>query len=102
MKLVREKTQDCGELSKRYRGNVWLFYIHDNDPERLEAVENYMDNKESGDLTETRTPHTWGDDSDHCPCYEDGFGSGYWIDIESVSLFKEHFKEARKTIKAKK
>ena len=39
---------------------------------------------------------TWENYCDGCPCYSDGFGSGFWIDIEDVPAFKASWKIAKK------
>lgn len=40
-----------------------------------------------------------GDYCDQCPCYDDGYGSGFWIPVEDVPAFKEAYKAAKKAVK---
>lgn len=101
MRLERGTTQDMGELSNRYRGKTWLFYIHDDNPEALEAVEDILCSYQTGYVQDGKDL-TWGDDCDGCPCYKDGFGCGFWIDIDQVPLFKQDFREAKKKYKEMK
>lgn len=88
MRLERGTTRDI-DTDSRLRGNTWLFYIHDDNAEKLEAVEDIL-RKE------------WDDECDGCPCYEDGFGSGFWVDIYDVPKFKKDFKAAQKLYKENK
>ena len=39
---------------------------------------------------------TWDNYCDGCPCYNDGFGSGFWIEISEVEAFKAAWKIAKK------
>lgn len=100
MRLVRGTTQDTKDESNRnrYRGNTWLFYIEDNDPAKLEAVERILDSKSTG-FTINGNDVKWETYSDGCPCYKDGWGCGFWIDINDVPAFKEAFKQAKKEYK---
>lgn len=90
MKLQRESIK----LGSEYRGK-WNFCIYDNNPEELERVEEILCEMETGAARGDGHIYTWSDYCDHCPCYEDGFGSGFWIEIEDVPAFKAAFKIAK-------
>ncbi|ELC7036250.1 DUF5417 domain-containing protein [Salmonella enterica] len=93
MKLTRQKTSDMGTtdiFGQAVRSGHWgqkhYFIIENAGPVELEAIEDML--KAAG----------W--ESDGCPCYEDGFTSGFHIDIDEVDAFKEAYKEAKKGLKA--
>ncbi|WKC55759.1 hypothetical protein R31_39 [Klebsiella phage R3_1] len=89
MKLQRESIK----LGSEYRGK-WQFCIYDNNPEELERVEEALCEMDTG-FTMGGESRTWNDYCDGCPSYEDGFGSGFWIDIDDVPAFKAAFKLAK-------
>lgn len=93
MKLTRQKTSDMGTtdiFGQAVRSGHWgqkhYFIIENAGAAELEAIEDML--VEAG----------W--ESDGCPCYEDGFTSGFHIDIDEVDAFKEAYKEAKKGLKA--
>lgn len=94
MKLQRVSIK----LGSGYRGK-WQFCIYDKNPEELERIEEILCKMETGAVRGDGHVYTWKDYCDLCPCYEDGFGSGFWIDIEDVSDFKAAFKLAKKAPK---
>lgn len=84
MKLTRQTTTDFGTTDAF--GNVshgckHYFIIESAQPAELEAVE------------ETLLAAGW--DTDRCPCYEDGFGAGFHIDISDVPAFKAAYIQGR-------
>lgn len=89
MKLQRNSIK----LGNEYNGK-WNFVIMDKNAEVLEAVEDALCEM-STNFTVGGEDKTWGDYCDFCPCYEDGYGSGFWIDVEDVPAFKEAFKIAK-------
>ncbi|BBC78307.1 Hypothetical protein KNT65_gp186 [Escherichia phage EcS1] len=91
MKLKRNSIN----LGNEYRGK-WYFTIEGNDPEAIEAAEIRLRAMETGSSLGGRDL-TWEDYCDGCPCYDDGFGSGFWIEIEEVEAFKAAWKIAKKT-----
>lgn len=92
MKLQRESIK----LGSEHRGK-WLFYIHDDNPEALEAAEDRLRAIECNHTIGSEVV-TWDKYCDGCPCYEDGFGSGFWIDVEDVEEFKAAWKKAKKNV----
>ena len=90
MKLQRQSIK----LGSGYRGK-WNFCILDNNPEEIERVEEILCGMDTG-FSVGGEAKTWNDYCDNCPCYEDGFGSGFWIDVEDVPDFKAAFKLAKK------
>ena len=87
MKLVREAIKDN---ESQCHGNKHLFTIYDNNPELLEKVENAIRDMED------RFGDKWEDYCDCCPCYDDGYGSGFWIPIDMIEDFKKSWKIAKK------
>ncbi|AHY25223.1 hypothetical protein AVV36_gp187 [Pectobacterium bacteriophage PM2] len=76
---------------------TWNFCIYDKNPESIEKVENILRSMETlssvGGIQET-----WEDYCDKCPCYEDGYGSGFWIPIYMVQEFKDAWKKAKANV----
>lgn len=91
MKLQRQAIN----LGKEYRGK-WYFIIEGNNPEEIEEAEMRLCAMETGASLGGRIL-TWEDYCDGCPCYNDGFGSGFWIEIEEVEAFKAAWKIAKKS-----
>lgn len=89
MKLQRESIK----LGSEYRGK-WQFCIYDNNAEELERVEEVLCQMEAPFTMGGETVY-WNDYCDNCPCYEDGYGSGFWIPVEDVEEFKKAFKLAK-------
>lgn len=94
MKLVKHTTTDFGAtdiFGNVARSNHWgrkhYFIIENAQPCELEAVEELL--LEMG----------W--DTDRCPCYEDGFGAGFHIEIEEVEAFKADYKIAKGRVAAR-
>ncbi|MEG5932499.1 DUF5417 domain-containing protein [Enterobacter hormaechei] len=89
MKLVRHTTSDMAEdyeTRSRHWGQKHYFLIENAPAEQLEAIEDML--------------AAAGWESDGCPCYEDGFTSGFHIEIDEVPAFKEAYKAAKKGLKA--
>ncbi|MGG4735229.1 DUF5417 domain-containing protein [Leclercia adecarboxylata] len=93
MKLVRHATSDMGRIDafgNRERpyhyGRKHYFLIENASAEELEAIEDMM--------------IAAGFDTDGCPCYEDGYTSGFHIDLSEIDDFKAAYKEAKKGLKA--
>lgn len=82
MKLTRNPTT---EANPDLRGRKHHFIIENAPAAVLEAMDNML------------TAAGW--DNDTCPCYDDGFGCGWWIDIEEVGKFKAAYKEAKAGVK---
>nr|CAK6597358.1 unknown function [Klebsiella phage vB_Kpn_K2064PH2] len=93
MKLQRESIN----LGSEYNGK-WNFVIMDSDADKIEAVEEALCEMATG-FSVGGEEKTWGDYCDQCPCYDDGYGSGFWIPVEDVPAFKEAYKAAKKSIK---
>ncbi|UPW42346.1 hypothetical protein EBPHNEJP_00048 [Salmonella phage CF-SP2] len=91
MKLQRESIKDS-----TVKG-VWNFCIYDKNPAMIELVEESLCEMEAPFTIEGKTIH-WQQFCDMCPCYEDGYGSGFWIPIEYVDDFKKSFKEAKEEL----
>lgn len=89
MKLNRNKMDDSS-----FRGKVH-FTIEGKDSARIEAAEETLCAMECPFRIGGETI-TWGDYCDNCPCYEDGYGSGFWIATEDVEAFKAAWKIAKK------
>lgn len=90
MKLVREAIK----LGNEYNGK-WYFIIYDDNAEKLEKVEDALRAMETGASVGGKVM-TWENYRDGCPCYNDGFGSGFWVDVEDVPAFKAAWKIAKK------
>lgn len=82
MKLTRETTTAA---NPDLRGRKHHFIIESATAAELEAMDEIL------------TLAGWENDS--CPCYEDGFGCGYWIDISEVDFFKAAYKAAKTGLK---
>ena len=82
MKLTREATTAA---NPDLRGRKHHFIIESATAAELEAMDEIL------------TLAGWENDS--CPCYEDGFGCGYWIDISEVACFKAAYKAAKTGLK---
>lgn len=93
MKLQRESIN----LGSEYNGK-WNFVIMDSDADKIEAVEEALCEMATG-FSVGGEEKTWGDYFDQCPCYDDGYGSGFWIPVEDVTAFKEAYKAAKKAAK---
>lgn len=89
MKLNRNKMNDSS-----MRGKVH-FTIEDKNAARIEAAEDALCAMECPFRIGGETV-IWGDYCDGCPCYEDGFGSGFWIATEDVEAFIAAWKIAKK------
>ena len=81
MKLTRQTTSDCGN---HLRGRTHYFIIENATPAELAAMDDLM--------VEAGHQH------DRCPCYADGWGCGYWVDISDVAAFKEAYKSAKRHV----
>lgn len=93
MKLQRESIN----LGSEYNGKC-NFVIMDSDADKIEAVEEALCEMTTG-FSVGGEEKTWGDYCDQCHCYEDGYGSGFWIPVEDVPSFKEAYKAAKKAVK---
>lgn len=93
MKLQRESIN----LGSEYNGK-WNFVIMDSDADKIEAVEEALCEMATG-FSIGGEEETWGDYCDKCPCYDDGYGSGFWIPVEDVPAFKEAYTAAKKAVK---
>lgn len=94
MKLVRESIK----LGSEYNGK-WHFIIRGNDAVLLEKVEDALSAMTSdfGARPDGTFYHEkWEEYCDGCPCYEDGYSSGYWIPVDMVPEFKDAWKKAKK------
>lgn len=89
MQLKRESIN----LGSEYRGK-WNFCIYDTNPGELERVEQALCAMATGFSIGSKAV-LWADHCDQCPCYEDGYGSGFWIHVEDVPSFKAAFKLAK-------
>lgn len=94
MKLTRQKTSDMGTtdiFGKTVRSGHWgqkhYFIIENAGPVELEAIEDMLE--------------AAGWESDGCPCYEDGFTSGFHIDIDEVDAFKADYKRLKGEVAAR-
>lgn len=83
MKLTRNPTT---EANPDLRGRKHHFIIENAPAAVLEAMDNML------------TAAGW--DNDTCPCYDDGFGCGWWIDLSEIDEFKAAYKEAKAGVKA--
>lgn len=88
MKLTRQKTSDMGTtdiFGQAVRSGHWgqkhYFIIENAGAVELKAIEDMLE--------------AAGWESDGCPCYEDGFTSGFHIDIEEVDAFKADYKRLK-------
>ena len=93
MKLQRESIN----LGSEYNGKL-NFVIMDSDSDKIKAVEEALCEMATG-FSVGGEEKTWGDYCDQCPCYDDGYGSGFWIPVEDVPAFKEAYKAAKKAVK---
>ena len=62
----------------------------------IEAAEDRLREMETGAVRGDGLVLTWDNYCDGCPCYNDGFGSGFWIEISEVEAFKAAWKIAKK------
>lgn len=89
MKLQRES------IKVERRPGWHLFCIYDSNPELLEAVEQRLCDTQCS-FTIGGECVTWDNYCDNCPCYEDGYGSGFCIPVEDVEEFKSAWKKVKK------
>lgn len=82
MKLSRQTTTDA---NPDLRGRKHYFLIENAPATTLEAMDQILE--------------LAGWKNDDCPCYDDGFGCGYWIDIFEVDCFKAAYKAAKAGVK---
>ncbi|EKQ7213297.1 DUF5417 domain-containing protein [Citrobacter meridianamericanus] len=82
MKLIRNATTAA---NPDLRGRKHHFTIENAPAAILEAMDNMI------------TAAGWSNDG--CPCYDDGFGCGWWIDLSEVDQFKAAYKEAKAGVK---
>lgn len=82
MKLIRNATTAA---NPDLRGRKHHFTIENAPAATLEAMDNML------------TAAGWNNDG--CPCYDDGFGCGWWIDLSEVDQFKVAYKEAKAGVK---
>ncbi|QLV95586.1 DUF5417 domain-containing protein (plasmid) [Citrobacter freundii] len=82
MKLIRNATTAA---NPDLRGRKHHFTIENAPAPTLEAMDNML------------TAVGWNNDG--CPCYDDGFGCGWWIDLSEVDQFKAAYKEAKAGVK---
>lgn len=94
MKLVRHTTSDMGNVDflgntqrSSHWGNKHYFLIENATPVELVAIEELM--AEAG----------W--ETDGCPCYEDGFGAGFHIEISDVEGFRADYKRLKGQVAAR-
>ncbi|HBC0018011.1 TPA: DUF5417 domain-containing protein [Enterobacter hormaechei subsp. xiangfangensis] len=92
MKLTRMTTGDLDRYyensltHRKMRGRTVYFIIENGTEAELNAIENLL--------------YAKGWHSDGCPCYDDGFGCGWWIDFEEVENFRADYKVAKAGVKA--
>lgn len=82
MKLIRNATTTA---NPDLRGRKHHFTIENAPAAILEAMDDML------------TAAGWSNDG--CPCYDDGFGCGWWIDLSDVDQFKAAYKEAKAGVK---
>lgn len=82
MKLIRNATTAA---NPDLRGRKHHFTIENAPAATLEAMDDML------------TAAGWSNDG--CPCYDDGFGCGWWIDLSDVDQFKAAYKEAKAGVK---
>lgn len=82
MKLIRNATTTA---NPDLRGRKHHFTIENAPAATLEAMDDML------------TAAGWSHDG--CPCYDDGFGCGWWIDLSDVDQFKAAYKEAKAGVK---
>lgn len=78
MKLTRNTTTDA---NPDLRGRKHYFTIENAPAIVLEAMDEML------------VKAGW--ENDGCPCYDDGFGCGWWIDLSDIADFKAAYKEAK-------
>lgn len=83
MKLTRNTTTDA---NPDLRGRKHYFTIDNAPAIMLEAMDELLEKA--------------GWENDGCPCYDDGFGCGWWIDIEEVAAFKADYKRLKGEVAA--
>lgn len=91
MKLQRNSIN----FGSEYNGK-WHFIIEGKDPEAIEAAEDRLCKMETGYIRGDGLVLTWKTYCDGCPCYDDGYGSGFWVPVEEVEAFKAAWKIAKK------
>ncbi|HDS4345642.1 TPA: DUF5417 domain-containing protein [Enterobacter hormaechei subsp. steigerwaltii] len=82
MKIIRNAVT---EANPDLRGRKHHFTIEGATAAELEAMDEILE--------------LAGWENDTCPCYEDGFGCGYWIDLSEVDCFKAAYKAAKAGLK---
>lgn len=78
MKLTRNPTTDA---NPNLRGEKHYFTVENAPALMLEAMDELLEKA--------------GWENDSCPCYDDGFGCGWWIDVEEVAAFKADYKRLK-------
>lgn len=88
MKLRQNPVKDSSRRGCHY------FTIENAEPGRLERVEEALCATECS-FSIGGDGALWGDFCDGCPCYNDGFSSGFWIKVEHVEEFKAAYKSVK-------
>ena len=83
MKLTRNPTTDA---NPNLRGEKHYFTVENAPALMLEAMDELLEKA--------------GWENDSCPCYDDGFGCGWWIDVEEVASFKADYKRLKGEVAA--
>lgn len=78
MRLTRNTTTDA---NPDLRGRKHYLTIENAPAIVLEAMDEMLEKA--------------GWENDGCPCYDDGFGCGWWIDLSEIADFKAAYKEAK-------
>lgn len=83
MKLTRNPTTDA---NPNLRGEKHYFTVENAPALMLEAMDELLEKD--------------GWENDSCPCYDDGFGCGWWIDVEEIAAFKADYKRLKGEVAA--
>lgn len=100
MKLVRQTTSSSDQFQKDsapfgvrsselLRGRKHHFIIENATAAELEAMDDLLCETEFADYCDT------------CPCYEDGYSCGWWVDIDDTAAFKEAYKSLKGEVAAR-
>lgn len=100
MKLVRQTTSSSDQFQKDsapfgvrsselLRGRKHHFIIENATAAELEAMDDLLLETEFADYCDT------------CPCYEDGYSCGWWVDIDDTAAFKEAYKSLKGEVAAR-
>ena len=100
MRLVRNEVTSANAHLRGYKAHFTIECSVDNEKDMatLEAVEDALRAIETGVMGDGKIT-TWEDVCDTCPVYDEGYSSGFWVELADIEQFKADYKTAKKSVK---